>query len=242
MKILIVEDELLYSVRLEMLIDKLGYHHLSTVDNSVDALAVIKKELPDLILMDVHIQGEYDGIELADMICKEYTIPVIFITSFQDDLTFKRASRVNPIQFLLKPFDNMQLQRSIEVSVQKLRQNPTGKSEEWENDFLFQEHFFIKTRQRLDKVAVKDVLYLEADGHYCTVYTNEKKFLIRMSMSELNKRLPEQLFFQIHRSHLVNVDKVDSVDLQDSVVIVGDKHLPLSRRNKEEFLKKLDWI
>lgn len=252
-KILIVEDEELYADKLEMLVEKLDYEHLATVDNSKDALALLQKELPDLILMDVHIQGEHDGIELATLIQEKHLIPIIFITSMQDDLTFKRASRTNPLNFLVKPFNDLQLQRTIELTVKKLSQQDISKSdfskkeniavnENWENDFLFQTHFFIKTRQRLEKVAVAEVLYLEADGHYCQVHTADKKYLVRTSMTELTKRLPNDLFLQTHRSFLVNMEKVESVDLQESLLILGKKQVPISKRNREIVLKKLDWI
>ncbi len=248
-KILIVEDEELYADKLEMLVDKLDYEHLGTVDNSKDALALLQKELPDLILMDVHIQGEHDGIELAGLIQNEHLIPIIFITSMQDDLTFKRASRTNPLNFLVKPFNDLQLQRTIELTVKKLSQpkdleHDFSKKEntDWENDFLFESHFFIKTRQRLEKVAVADVLYLEADGHYCQVHTEDKKYIVRTSMTELAKRLPDDSFLQTHRSFLVNTTKVNSVDLQESVIILGKKQVPMSKRSREIVLKRLDWI
>lgn len=251
-KILIVEDEELYADQLEMLVDKLGYEHLATLDNSHDALNCLKDELPDLILMDVHIRGEHDGIELAELIQKDFLIPIIFITSLQDDLTFSRASRTNPINFLVKPFSELQLQRSIELTVKKLSSSsvenslPTEKvkkeEEIWENDFFFKTHFFIKSRQRLEKVATKEVLFLEADGHYCQIHTLQKKFLVRIPMLELSKRLPKDTFLQTHRGFIINMEKVDSVDLKDSVIIIGDKHVPLSKRNRTMVLEKLNWI
>lgn len=245
-KILIVEDEALFADQMEMLIDKLGYDHLGTIDNSEAALNSIQQNRPDLILMDIHINGNHDGIELAEMIHKDHAIPIIFITSLKDDLTFSRASRSNPIQFLLKPFDQLQLQRTIEVCVKQLSEmQPEQSTEEenWENDFLFGDHFFIKTRQRLEKVHIEDVLFLETDGHYCQVHTSNKKFLVRMSLNELSKRLPPNAFIQTHRSFLVKMDKVTSVDLQDSVIhLIGDKQVPMSKRNKEVVLKELNWI
>jgi len=195
--------------------------------------------------MDIHIQGSHDGIELADIIHKSHSTPIIFITSLQDDLTFARASRTNPINFLLKPFQDIQLQRAIELCVKKLDQPDSPQKEvkeEWENDFLFEEFFFIKTRQKLEKVSINQVLYLESDGHYCQVYTDTKKFLIRSSLSELEKRLPIDIFIQTHRSFIVNINMIDTVDLQDSVIIIKDKHIPISKRKREALLKRLDWI
>ncbi|MEL6988282.1 MAG: response regulator [Bacteroidota bacterium] len=119
-KVLIVEDEELYADQLEMLIDKLGYEHLSTVDNSKDALAAIDTVRPDLILMDVNIYGELNGIELSELIHRKFPIPIIFITSLQDDATFQQALATKPVDFLIKPFNKIQLQRSISVCVQKI--------------------------------------------------------------------------------------------------------------------------
>ncbi len=244
-KIFIVEDEELYADQLEMLVEKLGYEHLGTVDNSTDALAAMGQGLPDLILMDIHIKGTHDGIELADLIHQQHPVPIIFITSLQDDLTFSRASRTGPINFLLKPFNTTQLQRTIELTVQQLAQQKeqnTATTEAWESDFFHEDYFFIKTRQRLDKVKIEDVLYLESDGHHCYVHTEEKKFMVRLSLSELTKRLPSDVFMLTHRSFLVNIKKVESVDLQDSMVIVGGKNVPISKRSKDALLKVLDWI
>lgn len=249
-KILIVEDEALYADELEMLVDQLDYQHLATVDNSQDVFKILEGDLPDLILMDIHLLGEHDGIELADLIQQKHSIPVIFVTSLQDDLTFKRASRTNPLNFIIKPFNELQLQRTIELAVKKLNNKNSAKSidsanptsQEWENDFLFQNYFFIKTRQRLEKVAVENVLYLEADGHYCQVHTNEKFFLVRTASKELIKRLPANLFVQSHGSFWVNIKKVDSINLEESIISLGNKQAPISRRNKELVLKKLNWI
>lgn len=259
-RILIVEDEDLYADQLEMLVDKLGYEHLGTVDNSADALVKIKEATPDLILMDVHINGEHDGIELAALVQQEHPVPIIFITSLQDDLTFKRASRTGPLNFLVKPFSELQLQRTIELTVRKLMEKSgtapltspapaaapkhevlPSKKTEWESDFLFRDHFFIKTRQQLEKVAVADVLYLEADGHYCLVHTEHRKFLVHQAMTELATRLPDS-FVRAHRSFIVDMSKITAVDVQDNVVKIGKREVPLSRRNKEAVLDRLDWI
>jgi len=254
-KILIVEDEELFADQLEMLVEKLGYEHLDTVDNSVDALISIKQTMPDLILMDVYINGEHDGIELASLIHASHSVPIIFITSLRDDLTFKRASRAQPLNFLVKPFDQLQLQRAIELTVRRLMKNakqppalskpvctPEADTTEWTGDFLFQEHFFIKTRQQLEKVAVAEVLYLEADGHYCKVHTELRKFLVHQSLADLSARLPQNQFMSTHRSYFVNLSRITAINVQDNVIKLGTHEVPLSRRSKEAVLARLDWV
>lgn len=239
MKILIVEDEELYGARLEMLVEKLEYELIGIVDNSADALQMIGQNPPDLILMDIYIQGQYDGIELATRIQQTFDIPIIFISSLQDDLTFKRAARTNPIHFITKPFSDLQLQRSIELSVRNLA---NAQEENWENDIVFKDHLFIKVRHKLEKIAIDSILFVEADGRYCQICTEEKKYLVRLSLLELTDMLPASSFIQVHRSYLVNASKIINIDLQDSFVQIKQHQVPLSKRYRELLLKKLNWI
>lgn len=244
MKILIVEDEELYADKMEMQLDKLGYEHLATVDNSEAALQEIEAQLPDLILMDVNINGEYDGIELADMIHQKEDIPIIFITSLEDDMTFRRAKRTNPVGFLTKPFNELQLQRSIELVVSQLEKKAVDAEKE-ENaplEVFTSSHFFIKNRQKLEKVNFDDIVYLEADGRYTQIITKDKKYLIRKPLQELFKRLNAHQFVQSHRSFILNLKLVTSVDLFEMMIYLGGFHVPLSKRAKDDFLKRLEMI
>ena len=103
------------------------------------ALAILENETPDLILMDVNIKGDYDGIELADKIHQKENIPILFITSLQDDMTFRRASRTNPVGFLTKPFSKVQSMRSMELVIKQLAEN----KETDEQTIFTNNHFFI---------------------------------------------------------------------------------------------------
>ena len=236
--VLIVEDEELYADKMEMQLDKLGYRHLDTVDNSSDALTVIRQEIPDIILMDVNINGEYDGVELADKIHQLHNnIPILFITSLQDDMTFRRASRTNPVGFLTKPFNELQLQRSLELIVNRLEANSQDKQSVFSNSFLF-----IKDQQKLEKVHFKDIFYLEADGRYTKVVTKNKKYLLRRSLQELITKFSNHQFVQTHRSFALNLQLVTSVDLFEYMVYLDKYHVPLSKRNKDMFLEKLEMI
>lgn len=236
-RVLVVEDEPLYADHLEMLLEKLGYQHQATVDNSNEALQQIEQQLPDLILMDVHIKGDYDGIELAEMILSKTLIPIIFITSMEDDLTFKRASRSKPLGFLVKPVKDIQLQRSIELAIRKLESQ--GSTPETYDDTLADEAFFIKNRQKLEKVWIKDLLYIEAEGRYTKLVKSDKKYLLRRPFQEVLDRLQSHNFTQTHRSFALNLKQVTSVDLEDYLIHLGEHHVPLSKRNKDDFIHKL---
>lgn len=232
--------------KMEMQIDKLGHELFAVVDNSDDALAALQDEQPNLILMDVNIEGEYDGVELTDMIHQQWPVPVLFITSLHDDATFRRISRTNPVGYIMKPFSDAQLKHSIDLVLKQLAMTQQAQDAQYEvqtnTSKETEEYIFIKKRNQLDKVKITDIFYVEADGRYCQIYTQDQKYLIRMSLKAISERLDPKAFIQTHRSFIVNMHKVKSVDLENDVVVLESMHVPLSRREKERVLETLDWI
>ena len=118
-KILIVEDELLVAEDIAFRLISLGYQITEKVISGEDALASIKKHKPDLILMDIMLKGELDGIQTHELINKDYSIPLIYLTSYSDDKTFSRAKLTQPFGYIIKPFEERELQTAIEVAIYK---------------------------------------------------------------------------------------------------------------------------
>jgi DNA-binding LytR/AlgR family response regulator len=244
MNILIVEDEDLYADQLEMLVEKMGYHCSGITDNSVDALALVARNRPDVLLMDVHIQGDYDGIELTQMIRKEFPyIPVVFITSMTDDMTFRRASRTGRIQFIVKPFSDLQLQRAIELAIQDIPPEGSKKNtDKWEADLVLGDHLFVKIGNRLEKIQLTDIVYIEANDKHCFLHLPTKRFVVHMPLKQMRELLDDKLFFQSHRSYLINISRIKTISLDDQVVLFEGKEAPISKRNREALLKHLKYL
>ncbi|MBN8680463.1 MAG: LytTR family transcriptional regulator [Chitinophagales bacterium] len=103
--------------------------------------------------------------------------------------------------------------------------------------------FFVKVREKLEKVNFSDILYLEADGHYSMIHTsNQKKYAIRIPLSELESRLPEGRFIRTHRSYVVQLSYLQSVDLQEMMVLLKDKSVPLSKGYRDGLLERLEMV
>ena len=116
MNILIVEDEPNYADTLEMFVDELGYHITGLAEEGQKALKLFRENAPDLVLLDINIEGEMSGIDLARIFQAERPTPVIFITSYDDKETFNKAKETVPCDYLIKPFDPDQLERSMELA------------------------------------------------------------------------------------------------------------------------------
>lgn len=233
--VLIVEDDFSYALEVEMIVHELGYTHLACIDNSEEAIEVIKKEKPDLILIDVFIEGEKDGIEVAQAI-SHLNIPIIFITAHNSPHIYKRTRGLAPFAFITKPFDKYTLQSTIESAV-----NLLGNNSSEEDDLLKkEEYFFIKQNNQLNKVFLQQIQRIEADGNYCILHTEGKRYAVKISLRKLMKRFPPEDFLQIHRGQVVQVSLVQKLDLAEMKVNIAGKELSLGPKYKKQLLERLN--
>ncbi|HBR00425.1 MULTISPECIES: ATP-binding protein [unclassified Roseofilum] len=127
-KILIVEDELLIAKGLARKLEKLGYEVVGIVSSGKAALNKIREIIPDLILMDIVIKGDIDGIETTEKIRKQYNIPVIYLTAYADDETLSRAEKTGSYGYLLKPFKEREVHATIKMALKKYQESLSIKS------------------------------------------------------------------------------------------------------------------
>lgn len=116
-KILIVEDEAIVSLDMKNRLERMGYDVVGTADSSQETLELARDSQPDLVLMDIHIQGDIDGIETSVLLRKEMDIPVVFLTAYSDRSTMKRAQATGPFAYILKPFKDRELDITIEIAL-----------------------------------------------------------------------------------------------------------------------------
>lgn len=120
-RILIVEDEAIVAMDIESRLAALGYVFAGRASSGARALALVEAERPDLVLMDIRLQGEMDGIEAAREIHQRFQLPVIFLTAYSEETTLERAKLAEPFGYILKPFDDRELKSTIEIALYKHR-------------------------------------------------------------------------------------------------------------------------
>ncbi len=100
--------------------------------------------------------------------------------------------------------------------------------------------FFIRMNHILQKIRIKDVLWIQANGNYCYLYMAQKKFAIKASLTKLIARLPAAHFIRIHKSCIIQLACVDRIDLKQNIVTIGETNLPLGRIYKEKMIEAMD--
>ena len=129
-KLLIVEDEKIIAIDLQRRLEKFGYNVAGLVASGKESIQKARKLYPDIVLMDIMLAGEIDGIDAAITIRKELNIPIIFITAYSDEKTLERAKKAEPFGYVLKPFKDRELYTTIDIALYKHSINEKLKSQE----------------------------------------------------------------------------------------------------------------
>ncbi|MCO6499641.1 MAG: response regulator [Vicingus serpentipes] len=223
--ILIIEDEAIVSKDIQQSLKKLGYNVVGSAAMGEKAVELANETKPDLVLMDIMLKGEMSGIEAAEQIREQLKIPVIYLTAYADENTLAKAKVTEPYGYIIKPFKEIDLHTSIEMALYKhAKEREVIK----ERDFLYslveksgsgeEPVIFVKSNSRLVKVETKNILFVEALKDYVVINTGEAKYTIHSTMKDIEKKLPESEFQRIHRSYIVRIDKILTIE-QDNVVI-----------------------
>jgi len=118
-KILVVEAKSIDALDIKQRLEQLGYEVPFTVGNGRDAIRLVKQELPHIVLMDIQIQGDIDGIETASIIREEFDLPIVFLSANSDTTTIDRVKSAGPLAFLLKPFEDIEIQTTVEIALHR---------------------------------------------------------------------------------------------------------------------------
>jgi len=239
--ILIVEDNDLIARELKIVLIEKGYNPIKVVNNGPSAIQVVKENTPDLIIMDVHINGPMDGIETAGKIAEVYPTPIIYLTSYNDKATYNRAKKTYPEAFLSKPFNDNDLSHAIDLAMQNF--SLRKKADEGEDlheefgNYLMNDSVYVRSDNRYEKVKISELQYVAAEGSYCLIKTPEKELLLSLNLSTFCQKFHHPCLMRVHRSFVINIDLVDSFEL--GKVFIGKHEIPVSRRYRDEFVGRM---
>ena len=233
-EILIVEDELIIAEKIKKILQDIGYSLAGTAISYQEGLTLFRQTNPDMMLVDIHLKGEKDGITLMKEIKEKADIPFIFITSYTDTHTVERAKQEQPSTFLVKPFSKEDLYTAIEVAWSNHNKNKENQPPQIRKDCIF-----VKSNQVVVKVKFKDILYIAAQDIYCQLVLKKSKHLVRSSLKHLQSKLPPN-FIRTHKSYVVNFEFIDGFSYEH--IRIAKSEIPLGRSYRDDFLKHIDMI
>ena len=243
-KVLIIEDELILAQDIALRLRNINYDVIGIVESAKQALNILRETSDiDIILLDIMIKGDKDGIELAKIVNDKFDIPFIFLTSHSDIEIVERAKQVNPHAYLLKPFNDKQISIAIELALVNFSKQSPEKDllkdyqfSETENTVLkIKDSLFLKKNHRFERVLLNEIQFLEADSNYTTIHTKHDKFVYTMVLKNLESRLPVDRFLRVHRSFIVNIQAVQG--FEGNMLYVENQKIPVSKSHQNEVFK-----
>jgi two-component system, LytTR family, response regulator len=217
---IIVEDEPLALERTKDYVLKLPFLNLlATFDNAIDALAFLRSHEVDLVFLDINL-GEFSGIQLLET--SAVSSQVILTTAYQEYAL--KGFDLKVADYLLKPFT---FERFVQA-VDRVQSNLPGAQLVRPKNFVF-----VKTGHRLEKISLREILYVEGMRDYRKVHTTGKRIMTPQTFTEFERRIPPDILCRVHKSYMVALDKIDSIE-KDRIKIRGQV-IPVSETYRQKF-------
>lgn len=222
---IIIEDEPLALEKTKDFVNKVPFLNLSaTFDNALNGLTYLNNNKVDVLFLDINMD-ELSGIELLES--SKITSQVIITTAYQEYAL--KGYELHITDYLLKPFTFNRFLQAVNKAQENLSQRITEK----QLDFIF-----VKTENRLEKIMISDILYIEGMRDYLRIHTINKKIMTLQSFNELEQLIPAHLVCRVHKSYMVAVNKIESIER--SRIKIADQIIPVSETYKEAFLQLIN--
>lgn len=213
---------------------------IKTFSNPEEAILHINKTPPDCLFLDIQMPT-MDGFQFLDQL-KNRDFPVVITTAYNEYGI--QALKQGVIDYLLKPIDSDDLEETISKIIEyNSKLNNTDKIEQVLSKFnnLNNQRITINTDGKLIFIEITDILFVESDGNYSTLFLKDnQKILLTKKLKEVNTMLPDHVFFRIHNSYIVNLNKIKEYIKNESYVVMQSNHkIPVARQRKSHFLEKL---
>ncbi len=241
--ILITEDNRLVAEDLKEILGEVGYRNVFYAKNVTDAINILDTNSIELVLLDINLNSDKTGIDLANHINSNYNTPFIYTTSYSDSDTISEVKKTNPAGFIIKPYNKEIIVATIEIvlfndSERIKNNNPKIENPQEEKGVVANDYFAIKSNGILIKMPLNDILWLVSDKNYIEIITINKKYIIRSSLKQVLKELPEEYFVKCHKQYIINIKHIEGIK-GDEIEIQNQK-IPLSRNLRSDVLSKIN--
>ncbi|HTE01265.1 MAG TPA: LytTR family DNA-binding domain-containing protein [Mucilaginibacter sp.] len=222
---IIIEDEPLALEKTQDFVNKVPFLQLcATFDNALTGLAYLKNNKVDLLFLDINMD-ELTGIELLES--TKITSQVIITTAYQEYAL--KGYELQITDYLLKPFAFNRFLQAVNKAQGNLAQNDSAS----QPNFIF-----VKTENRLEKIMLDEILYIEGMRDYRRIHTVNKKIMTLQNFSEFEKLIPSSMVCRVHKSFMVALSKIESVER--SRIKIADQLIPVSDTYKDTFFQLIN--
>jgi two-component system LytT family response regulator len=222
---IIIEDEPLALEKTKDFVNKVPFLHLSaTFDNALTGLAYLNNNKVDLLFLDINMD-ELSGIELLES--SKISSQVIITTAYQEYAL--KGYELQITDYLLKPFTFNRFLQAVNNAQENIVRRNSGA----QPDFIF-----VKTENRLEKIMLNEIVYIEGMRDYRRIHTLNKRIMTLQNFSEFETLIPSSLVCRVHKSYMVALNKIESIER--SRIKIADQLIPVSETYKDIFFQLIN--
>ncbi len=231
-RVLVVEDEAIVRMDIENTLKRTGHSVVASCATGEEAVELCEEHRPQVVLMDIALQGGMSGVDAARRIRERTGSAVIFLTANSDPGTVNRARTAVPYGYVIKPFRQVDLTVAIEVAMHNhgkdmnlrrerddLRMRLSGDGD--------QTALFIHVKGRQQRVLCREIRFIQALKDYVGVQVGARRFVVYSTMSGIEQRLPQDQFLRVHRSYIVRMGSIKAIEDYHLLLDEGEERIPI---------------
>lgn len=234
-KILIVEDEDWIAEDLKQTLSDNGYEVIAVVDSYERALLQLRREQPDLVLLDIRLNGVGTGVDIAREINDRWKIPFVFISSNIDPKTMQEVLEESPHTILTKPCKPQDLLAAVQLALTK------GEIEVSSNkESTIADDFFVKSEHAYQKIEITRLLYIKGEGSYTKLQMEGERLVLRAALKDFEFLENHPKLLRVHRSYIVNIDKIDKIHSKH--LDINGFEVPITKEGRDDILNRISKV
>lgn len=229
---IIIEDEKLAAEKLSGFIEKISVLELvSTFKDGISAINFLKSNTVDLIFLDIEMK-DFNGIQFLKALQVK---PAVIITSAYEKYAIA-GYEFSAVDYLLKPYTLERFLQSVDKAINLKELKEKAKNYELIAS-QSNEYIFIKSENRIEKIELDDILFIEGMKDYLRIHTKSKKIMTLQSFNGISQYLPGNNFIRVHNSYLVSINKIENIERNR--IKIGDTLIPISEKYKDSFYNSI---
>ena len=209
---------------------------LEEFPNAIQAIKYLNQNEVDLIFLDIHMP-DFTGFDFIETIKNP---PKIVLTTSDSNFAIQAFEYDCIVDYLVKPITLERFQKAIHKAESSpvIASSGSGSSEHIET--TSGHDLYVNIDRRLIKIDIPSIYLVEAKGDYILIKTEDKNYTVHSTLKKIEEKLPNSIFLKIHRSYIINVDKI--IDIEDNSVLIEKDVIPVSRSNRPELMKRLNLL
>lgn len=234
----LVEDDEVLAAFTSIVLRKEGYIVPEVCRNYEETIRMIEKDKPDVVLLDIHLEGNRDGIDIAAIIKRRYNIPVIFLTADERHTMLEKAKALKPSAYLLKPYTKVDLVNAIEIAMNN-KTDQKSHREKLDKKSL-ERYVFFKDDEIFRKVLLRDIAFIEKKRNQSVIHTMTDKFVLNSPSENVLNMLNNAYFNKCHKDYVVNIFHLETMSYDH--LLVNHLKVPLDSKYKNNILSMFNVV